>query len=288
MSFRDCFHDVCAIAFGDVRQSCFCFTVLFSVVTTLVTAFFVGLTETGLGDDRAGGGRNNRVRAIGCGNVGSNTNRRGKTDSVGHLRGNRTLPDQVIESQLLTAQLTCNLCGGTEVIAGGADSFVSFLRSFRNLAVHARLLGDRGSTVKFCGLRPCRGNGLAGQCSRIGSHVGDVTGLVQGLSGTHCRRSIPVQLSRGFLLQCGRCEWCCRTTTIWLLRDRINNRLRGCFQRGGEVLSKCLVQVQDVSLFRLVLQNTLLAEVGTCCYGSTINVRYLRVECVTCFDACLD
>ena len=99
----------------------------------------------------------------------------GKAKGVRHLRSDGSLPDQVIQCKLLTIQNRSNLRGGAEVIPGGANGLVSFLRTLRGSAVDTRLLSHGLGPIKFRSLLASSLDGLRRQGSRVGTHIGDET-----------------------------------------------------------------------------------------------------------------
>ena len=104
---------------------------------------------------------------------------------IRHLRGNCALPDQVIQRPLLAAQHRTHLIGGAEMVTSRADRFVCFLRAFGFRAVDTGLVRHDIAAVQFSCLGARRTDCLARQRGRIGTHIGDVTGLVQGLRRAH-------------------------------------------------------------------------------------------------------
>ena len=62
--------------------------------------------------------------------AGEHANRRRVANRVGHLRGDRALPDQVVQGQLLLRQGTGHLARRAEVVAGGTDRLVRLLSPF--------------------------------------------------------------------------------------------------------------------------------------------------------------
>ena len=167
----------------------------FRVVASLVLAFLVGQPEAGGSNDRSRSAGEHCVRLTFDLDIGPHADGSGKAECVCHLRSDGSLPDQVIKCKLLTIQNRGNLRGGAEVIPGGANGLVSFLRTLRGGAVDARLLSHGLGPIKFLSLLTGSLNGLRGQRSRVGTHVGDEARLVQGLSGAHRRGSVPVELA---------------------------------------------------------------------------------------------
>ena len=250
------------ITLGNVGQGLLR-VVLFRVITPLVAALLVGQAEARGGDDRARG-RGQHVVALTVDlDAGEHADRRRVAESVGHLRGNRALPDQVVQGQLLLRQGTGHLARRAEVITRGTDRLVRLLRALRGGAVQARGLGHGLGPVELRGLLAGGVDRLAGQGRGVGTHVGDVTGLVQGLGGAHRRGRVPVQLARRLLLECRRREGGGRAAAVGLAGHRVDDRGRGVGQRAGVGPGGGLVQVEDAGLGGLRAQLTLLGKVGT-------------------------
>src|SRR4029077_6698736 len=60
---------------------------------------------------------------------------------VGHLRRDRALPDQVVQAELVPAQLVAHVVRRAERVAGGAYGFMRFLRVLHTARVRPRLIG---------------------------------------------------------------------------------------------------------------------------------------------------
>ena len=265
------------IALGDVRQGLLR-VVLFRVVTALVATLLVGQAEARGGDNRARGrGQHVVARAVDL-NAGEHANRRRVAEGVGHLRGDRALPDQVVQGQLLLRQGTRNLARRAEMIAGGTDRLVRLLSSLRRGAVQARGLSHGLGPVELGGLLAGGVDRLAGQRRGVGTHVGDVTGLVEGLGGAHRRGRVPVQLARRLLLEGRRREGGGRAATVGLAGHRVDDRGRGVRQRAGVRAGRGLVQVEDTGLGGLRAQLALLAEVGAGRNGVAVHGGDARAE----------
>ena len=248
------------VPLGDVGQGLLR-VVLFRVVTPLVAALLVGQAEARGGDDRARG-RGQHVVALTVDlDAGEHADRRRVAESVGHLRGDRALPDQVVQGQLLLRQGTGHLARRAEVVARGTDRLVRLLRTLRGGAIQARGLGHGLGPVELGGLLAGGVDRLAGQGRGVGTHVGDVTGLVEGLGGTHRRGRVPVQLARGLLLEGRRREGGGRATTVGLARHRVDDRGRSVRQRLRIGSRGGLVEVEDAGLGRLRAQLALLGKV---------------------------
>ena len=152
------------------------------------------------------------------------------------------------------------------------------LRALRRGAVQARGLGHGLGPVELGGLLTGGVNRLAGQGRRVGTHVGDVTGLVEGLGGAHRRGRVPVQLARRLLLEGRRREGGCRAAAVGLAGHRVDDRGRGTLQRLRISPGRGLVQMQDSSLDGLRAQLALLAEVGAGRDGVAVHGGHARAE----------
>ena len=265
------------IALGDVGQGLLR-VVLFRVVTALVATLLVGQAEARGGDNRARGrGQHVVARAVDL-NAGEHANRRRVAEGVGHLRGDRALPDQVVQGQLLLRQGTSHLARRAEMIAGGTDRLVRLLRTLRRGAVQARGVGHGLGPVELGGLLAGGVDRLAGQRRGVGTHVGDVTGLVEGLGGAHRRGRVPVQLARRLLLEGRRREGGGRAATVRLAGHRVDDRGRGVRQRAGVRAGRGLVQVEDTGLGGLRAQLALLGKVGAGRDGVAVHRGDSRAE----------
>ena len=265
------------IALGDVGQGLLR-VVLFRVVTALVATLLVGQAEARGGDNRARGrGQHVVARAVDL-NAGEHANRRRVAEGVGHLRGDRALPDQVVQGQLLLRQGTRNLARRAEMIAGGTDRLVRLLRTLRRGAVQARGVGHGLGPVELGGLLAGGVDRLAGQRRGVGTHVGDVTGLVEGLGGAHRRGRVPVQLARRLLLEGRRREGGGRAAAVGLAGHRVDDRGRGVRQRAGVRAGRGLVQVEDTGLGGLRAQLALLGKVGAGRDGMAVHGGDARPE----------
>ena len=215
-------------------------------------------------------------------NAGEHADRRRVAKSVGHLRGDRALPDQVVQGELLLGQGARDFAGRAEVVAGGADRLVRLLRALRRGAIQARGVGHGLGTIKLGGLLAGGVDCLAGQGRGVGTHVGDVTGLVEGLGGAHRRGRVPVQFARRLLLEGGRREGGGRAAAVGLAGHRVDDRGRGVFQRAGIGAGGGLVQVEDAGLGGLRAQLALLGKVGAGRDGVAVHGGHARAEGLAC------
>ena len=149
----------------------------------------------------------------------------GRADGVGHLGGHGPLPDELVEAELGTGQLTGDLGRGAEVIAGGADRLVGLLGALGLGGVDAGALGDVLGPVELGDLRAGRGHGLTRQDRGIGTHVGDEAVLVEALSHPHGLTGVHPQLAGGLLLEGGGGEGRGRTALVGLVLHAGDARL---------------------------------------------------------------
>ncbi len=121
---------------------------------------------------------------------------------VGHLRGDGTLPDEVVESALLRGPLLSVQVG--ERRADGLMRLLSALRMGLELTRTAVLLAVVLDDFLLAGTQ-----GERGEMDAVGTHVGDASALVKTLGNDHCLRHREAELASGLLLQRGGGErWC--------------------------------------------------------------------------------
>src|SRR5439155_22366147 len=104
------------VALAELRQA-----PLLVVVGCLVTALLVSEQEAAERDHRAGGCEFSLPSVRG---VGLDPDGNGLAARVGHLGGDRALPDQVVEAELLAREPAGRLLRRAEPVAGRADRFV--------------------------------------------------------------------------------------------------------------------------------------------------------------------
>ena len=167
------------------------------------------------------------------------------------------------------------------MIAGGTDGLVRLLGALRGGAVQARGLCHGLGPIELGGLFAGGVDRLARQRRGVGTHVGDVTGLVEGLGGAHRRGRVPVQLARRLLLEGRRREGGGRAATVGLAGHRVDDRGRGTLQRAGVGAGGGLVQVEDAGLSGLRAQLALLTEVGAGRDRVTVHGGHARAEGLT-------
>ena len=168
------------------------------IVLVVVDRLFIYLDETVEGDHFALGDK------LFFGGVHLDGNRCLLNICVGHLTGDGTFPDEVVETFLLCGAFYLYL-----VHIGRTDGLVGFLGTFRMGLVMTRLAVLLAiETVDFC---------LAGidaeirQVDGVGTHIGDTSVLIQSLGDHHRLTDGEAQLTGSLLLQ-GRCGkgrcWC--------------------------------------------------------------------------------
>ena len=118
-------------------------------------------------------------------------------ECVGHLRGERALADEVIEAFLLLCAVD-----GVVLHVGGAYGFVCLLCALGVCGVAACL--DVFVAHEACDLVACGGKGQCREIDRVGTHVGDVSRLIEPLGDHHRLRDREAELACRFLLEC-RC-----------------------------------------------------------------------------------
>ena len=170
------------LAGGQVRQALLSILRLTLGHTGCVNALLVGGEEAAEGDDGAGCSELS-VLAVGC--HGTQAHGGGGASRVSHLGGDGTLPDQLVETELVVGQRAAHSVRGAEGVTGGTDCFVGFLRVLALGGVHARCGGHELGAVQLGGLAACGGDSLLAQCHRVGTHVGDVTVFVEALRHLH-------------------------------------------------------------------------------------------------------
>ena len=129
---------------------------------------------------------------------------------VGHLTGQKTAPDQLIQAILLPGQVLSDVLRGQGHI-GGADGLVGVLGA----ALGLEMPSGGGIILRAIPVvdKVFRGGqGLLRQSERVGTHIGDethralagdVNALIQLLGDGHGAGGGHVQLAGGLLLQGG-------------------------------------------------------------------------------------
>ena len=153
------------VALGERRQPA-----VILVVGTVLDVGLVGGEEARLDQRRAGRAQ---LRGIAVGDLAGHQ-RHGHLieESVRHLRGQRPLPDQVVEAPQILVDLAFER-RRRQRGRGRADGLVGFLRVGLLVLVGARLGGYRLGAVKLAGHRAQFGDRLGAERGRVGTHVGD-------------------------------------------------------------------------------------------------------------------
>ena len=212
-----------SLAGGQVRQAFLGILRLTLGHAGRVNALLVGGEETAEGDDGAGCGE---LGVLTIGGHGAQAHGGGGTGRVGHLGGDGTLPDQLVQPVFVVGQGAAHSVRGAEGVTRGADCLVGFLCVLALGGVHARCGGHELGAVQLGGLAACGLDGLIAQRNRVGAHVGDVTVLVQALRNLHGHARGEAQLTCGFLLQGGGRERRCRAALVRLGLDRTHRERR--------------------------------------------------------------
>ena len=230
------------LAGGQVRQALLSVLRLTFGHARCVNAFLVGGEEAAEGDDGAGCCE---LGVLAVGGHGAQAHGGGGTGRVGHLGGDGTLPNQLVEAELVVGQGAAHGVRGAESVTRGADCLVGFLSVLALGGVHARCGRHELGAVQLGGLAACGLDRLIAQRHRVGTHVGDVTVLVQALRHLHGHAGGEAQLTRGLLLQGGGRERRCRAALVRLGLNGTHRERRG-LQCGGERAGGFLVQVGDL------------------------------------------
>ena len=140
------------------------------------------------------------------GGVPFQTHRHGSALHIGHLRCQCALPNKLVELKFFRIQNAAQGVWRGEVVAGGADSLVGFLRVL-HLAVVLAGAGVKILLPKEL-LHLLAGRIQAGHRQRggVGTHVGDVSVFVEALRDTHGAVGGEMQLIGSILLQRRRHE----------------------------------------------------------------------------------
>jgi hypothetical protein len=209
----------------------------------LVAALLVGGEEA---SERDHGSRGAELGVLAARGAGAEPDGHRLAAGVGHLRGERPLPDQVVERELVAVQLAGHIVGSAEPVPGRPDRLVRLLRVL-HLAVPAARLGRHGLLPEeLACLVAGGGQRRLGERRRVGAHVRDVAPLVQPLRDAHrglCRHA---QLAARLLLQRGRHERRRGAARVWLALDAPDSE--GCAVEAlGEPARGALVQGAHVA-----------------------------------------
>ncbi|SON60145.1 hypothetical protein MSIMFI_01638 [Mycobacterium simulans] len=207
----------------------------------LVHGFDVGLEEAGEGQGAPGGREHDVVLGPLILQSAFDPQAQRGAPRIGHLRGHRALPHQLIEPEFVTVELAPHRVGGGEGLAGGADCLVRLLSVLHLAGVLARRGGDEFCAVELARLGARGIDRRLRQRGRVGTHIGDVAVLVQPLGDAHRPLGGEPQFAAGFLLQRRRHERRIRTPRVGLLLGRRHAQL--CAMQGrGQPGRTALVQ----------------------------------------------
>ena len=263
---------------GEGRK--FCLGWLRRVVALLVAALLVGLQEAAEGDDRAARGELGHRRALHRASRDDDGCRR--SFRVGHLRGDRALPDQVVELPVVATKHTLELPWRTEGVAGGADGLVGFLSILALARVHSRLVRHALGAIERTRLRSRGRDCLLREVERVGTHIGDVAVLVQPLRNAHCLASGEAKFARRLLLQGRGAERGRGPTGVRLRVNRgDDDGDRRVAKRLGERLGGLLVECNRIRSLGGAcrrLQLALVVEVAPGGNAGAIEPREARLE----------
>ncbi len=202
---------------------------------------------------------------------------------IDHLRGDRALPDQLVESQLVGRQLPCDRRRLAEAVARRTDRLVRLLGILDLVAVGTRRGGNRGCSVQRRRLLPRGPDRSVRERRRVRAHVGDEPALVQGLGQTHRPLGGVTQLASSLLLQGRGHERCGRRTPVGPLFDGYDlvRRLR---QRGLQAAGGGLAE-QDNPVSRQ--EPPVRAEIVSCRNRATAELHEARAEALARGRVCL-
>ena len=125
-----------------------------------------------------------------------------------HAAGDRALPNQLVETQLIGIEDMCEFARSAEEI-GGPDRLMRFLSVLRLRLEHPRRRRNVGVAEILRDQRPRTGDRLAAQGNAVRSHVGDETdgfaadvgAFIEPLRQLHRPACAEAELSARFLLQ---------------------------------------------------------------------------------------
>ena len=158
----------------------------------------VGLEEAGEGDGAAAGAERD-IPAVGLGAVDAQAQR--GAAGVGHLRGHRALPDQLVEAVAVGVEFGAQRPRSGKGVTGRADGLVRLLGVLDLAGVLPRRRVDVLLAVELTGLVARGVDRRLRQRRGVGSHIGDEAVLVQPLSHAHRAVGGEPQLAAGLLLQ---------------------------------------------------------------------------------------
>jgi hypothetical protein len=166
---------------------------------------------------------------------------------------------------------------GVSEASVGADGLVGFLRALVRRAVEVGLFGEVLGAELFFDERPGHVERFARQVGRVGTHVGDVAGLVQGLGDAHRALGAVGEAAGGGLLERAGDEGARGLAGRALLLDGADVERRAVGEMagvGGEVLRGTL----GVGVLGVVFLVDDEAEISAALRASGLVVR-LRTSC---------
>ena len=232
------------VALGEVGE-------LGLLVVALGRRVLVGLDvrlEEPVERDRAAGCRELDRAAVGC--VAGQPDRELFALRVLHLRGDRALPDQLVELRLVAGE--AGLLRRAELLARRTDGLVGLLRVLGRAGVDARLVGQVGRAVQLADLRTGRVERGLAQRRGVGTHVGDVAALVEPLRDLHRASGAPAELAGGLLLHRRGAERGVGLARVRLGLDR-RDRERAATKSFGEGRDGGLVELHDLGVLELAV-----------------------------------
>ena len=221
----------------DLRQA----RVLAVLVPLRVGRLLVNGHEAGEGDDRSRRRKRRLARSGGPGDADVDADGGGLAAGVGHLRGHRAFPDELVERELAGRQIALDLGGRAEMVAGGPDRLVGLLRALGLRRVQPWLVRQRLLPVHLPNLASGSRNRLFGKVGRVGSHVRDVAVFVERLGRAHGVARAHAELAGGLLLEGRRRERRGRPAGVRLRLDGGDRRVRA-FEGRGELFGVVLAE----------------------------------------------
>ena len=166
--------------------------------TGVVATLHIGPQESRLVPDRAGGLENQFAIVL---HFTAHPQGHATPNGIAHLTGKRTLPNQLIQSGFIAAQLALDQFRKGRRVASGTDCLVSLLRVLNLALVRAGLVRQKLRAEGLGDARPGLFDGQVAQGHRVGTHVSDEAVLVQLLSGAHGALGVKAKLAAALLLQ---------------------------------------------------------------------------------------
>ncbi len=192
------------------------------IVRVVVAALDIHLQKPLVHDHRAG---RRKLRVAPVTRNAAEANGDGVPGGVGHLRGQRALPNELVQPELVTRKLAGQLARGHEPVAGRPNRLVRLLRVLDFLLVTPRRVGQELAAVQLTHLRTRRVQRRLGQRRGVGTHVGDVAVFVEPLGDSHRRLRRKTQLAARLLLQRARHERRGRRAAVRLAFDRPDDEI---------------------------------------------------------------